>query len=91
MLLMPGSPDKLSAHMHPCCETAVHYAVVVQATGTILSGCVPHVRAGRYVTGDVHPEYLAGLESSIRVSARDRAGKSLDAAGGLVAAAAGKS
>lgn len=46
--------------------------------------------AGKYVTGDVHPEYLEGLESSVRAAARDRAGRSLDAAGGLVAAAAGK-
>ncbi len=46
--------------------------------------------AGKYVTGDVHPEYLAGLEDSIRVAARDRAGKNVDAAGGLVAAAAGR-
>lgn len=42
------------------------------------------------MTGDVHPEYLEGLESSIRVAARDRAGRNVDAVGGLVAAAAGK-
>ena len=46
--------------------------------------------AGKYVTGDVHPEYLAGLEDSIRVASRDHAGRNLDAAGGLVAAAAGR-
>ncbi len=32
--------------------------------------------AGKYITGDVMPEYLQSLEDSIRVAKRDRAGSS---------------
>lgn len=39
---------------------------------------------GRYVTGDVHPEYLAELEESIRVAKRDK--KKSEAIDGMVVA-----
>jgi hypothetical protein len=44
------------------------------------------MNAGRYITGDVMPEYLQSLEESLRVAKRDPASRSNDLVGAAAAA-----